>query len=89
MRKGLFWLNDKQWARIEPHLPRTRPDRLAMTIAVSSAVSFTCFNAALDGATVRLTTVLTRRFTTGSIAGPNGGIGKRSLKRLPAAARTA
>ena len=21
MRGGLFWLNDKQWARIEPHLP--------------------------------------------------------------------
>ena len=21
MRKGLFWLNDKQWALIEPHLP--------------------------------------------------------------------
>ena len=21
MRKGLFWLNDKQWAQIEPHLP--------------------------------------------------------------------
>src|SRR5262245_54559075 len=22
MRKGLFWLNDKQWSRIEPHLPK-------------------------------------------------------------------
>ena len=21
MRAGLFWLNDRQWARIEPHLP--------------------------------------------------------------------
>ena len=21
MRKGLFWLNDRQWARIAPHLP--------------------------------------------------------------------
>ena len=21
MRAGLFWLNDKQWARIAPHLP--------------------------------------------------------------------
>jgi transposase len=29
MRGGLFWLNDKQWARIEPHLPTglTGPDR--------------------------------------------------------------
>ena len=29
MRAGLFWLNDKQWARIEPHLPTglTGPDR--------------------------------------------------------------
>ena len=29
MRKGLFWLNDKQWARIEPHLPtnQTGPAR--------------------------------------------------------------
>src|SRR5256885_13908734 len=29
MRAGLFWLNDKQWARIEPHLPMglTGPDR--------------------------------------------------------------
>ncbi|WP_148312102.1 IS5 family transposase [Bradyrhizobium japonicum] len=29
MRAGLFWLNDRQWARIEPHLPRglTGPDR--------------------------------------------------------------
>lgn len=22
MREGLFWLNDHQWARIEPHLPK-------------------------------------------------------------------
>ena len=29
MRTGLFWLNDRQWARIEPHLPTglTGPDR--------------------------------------------------------------
>jgi transposase len=29
MREGLFWLNDKQWARIEPHLPTglTGPER--------------------------------------------------------------
>ena len=29
MRKGLFWLNDKQWAQIEPHLPtnQTGPAR--------------------------------------------------------------
>lgn len=29
MRGGLFWLNDRQWARIEPHLPTglTGPDR--------------------------------------------------------------
>ena len=29
MRAGLFWLNDRQWARIEPHLPTglTGPDR--------------------------------------------------------------
>jgi transposase len=27
MRKGLFWLNDKQWAQIEPHLPKTGPAR--------------------------------------------------------------
>jgi transposase len=29
MRGDLFWLNDKQWARIEPHLPTglTGPDR--------------------------------------------------------------
>lgn len=29
MRKGLFWLSDRQWARIEPHLPRnlTGPER--------------------------------------------------------------
>src|SRR4051794_4568432 len=29
MRGGLFWLNDKQWARIKPHLPTglTGPDR--------------------------------------------------------------
>jgi transposase len=29
MRAGLFWLSDKQWARIEPHLPTglTGPDR--------------------------------------------------------------
>lgn len=25
MRAGLFWLNDKQWRRIEPHLPRNLP----------------------------------------------------------------
>ena len=37
MRKGLFWLNDKQWARIEPHCHRTRPDRRAMTIDALSA----------------------------------------------------
>ena len=29
MRAGLFWLNDRQWARTEPHLPTglTGPDR--------------------------------------------------------------
>src|SRR5260221_13023965 len=29
MRDGLFWLNDRQWARIEPHLPAglTGPER--------------------------------------------------------------
>jgi len=29
MLKGLFWLNDKQWAQIEPHLPtnQTGPAR--------------------------------------------------------------
>ena len=29
MRKGLFWLNDKQWAQIEPNLPtnQTGPAR--------------------------------------------------------------
>src|ERR1700741_4527179 len=29
MRKGLFWLNDKQWAQIEPHLPTNQrgPER--------------------------------------------------------------
>src|SRR5438270_2940590 len=29
MRKGLFWLNDKQWAQIKPHLPtnQTGPER--------------------------------------------------------------
>ena len=29
MRKGLFWLSDKQWARIAPHLPTnlTGPER--------------------------------------------------------------
>jgi transposase len=29
MRKGLFWLNDKQWAHIKPHLPtnQTGPER--------------------------------------------------------------
>ena len=29
MRKGLFWLSDRQWVRIEPHLPRnlTGPER--------------------------------------------------------------
>ena len=29
MRKGLFWLSDKQWAQIEPHLPtnQTGPAR--------------------------------------------------------------
>ncbi len=29
MREGLFWLNDRQWSRIEPHLPTnlTGPER--------------------------------------------------------------
>jgi transposase len=29
VRKGLFWLNDKQWAQIKPHLPtnQTGPAR--------------------------------------------------------------
>ncbi|MEY9981292.1 transposase [Bradyrhizobium sp. USDA 336] len=25
MRKGLFWLNDKQWPQIKPHLPTNQP----------------------------------------------------------------
>lgn len=29
MRQGLFWLNDRQWQRLEPHLPHglTGPER--------------------------------------------------------------
>lgn len=26
MRKELFWLNDRQWARVEPHLPTNQTD---------------------------------------------------------------
>lgn len=25
MMKNLFWFNDEQWAKIEPHLPRNQP----------------------------------------------------------------
>ena len=29
MRKGLFWLSDRQWACVKPHLPtnQTGPER--------------------------------------------------------------
>ena len=58
MRKGLFWLNDKQWAQIEPHLPTNQTGRRAKTIDALSAVSFTCFSAAHAGAIARPTMVL-------------------------------
>ncbi len=40
MREGLFWLNDRQWARIEPHLPMglTGPERDADRRIISGIV---------------------------------------------------
>jgi hypothetical protein len=91
MRGGLFWLNDKQWARIEPHLPTglTGPDRDddRRIIGVSSVVSFTCCNRVRDGAIARANTALTRPSTIASTAGPSADDGARSLKRSPSPAK--
>jgi len=80
MSGGLFWLNDKQWARIEPHLPTglTGPGRDDDRRILSG--SFTCCNPAPDGATVRANTALTPRSTIASIAGPSAADGAQSLK---------
>lgn len=88
MRKGLFWLNDKQWAQIEPHLPtnQTGPAREDDRRIISGIIQ--CSSAAHAGAIARPTMALTRRSTIGSIAGLSADIGRRSLKRSPAAART-
>jgi transposase len=48
VRGGLFWLNDKQWARIEPHLP-AGTDRIGTAFGASSAASFTCCNRVRGG----------------------------------------
>jgi transposase len=33
MQSHLFWFNDEQWAKIEPHLPVNQPGRNEKTIA--------------------------------------------------------
>lgn len=40
MRKSLFWLNDRQWQRIEPHLPSglTGPERVDDRRVISGIV---------------------------------------------------
>lgn len=89
MRKGLFWLNDKQWALIEPHLPtnQTGPVRDDDRRGISGIIHMLQWGARWRIA--RPTMVRTRRSTIVSIAGPSADIGGRSLKRSSAAAKTA
>jgi transposase len=32
MSRSLFWLSDEAWQAIEPHLPRTSPERASMIV---------------------------------------------------------
>ena len=73
--RGSFWLSDRQWAAIEPHLPyyaagkRREDDRriISGTLHVSSQ--------AAGGGTVRRNTGLRRRSTIAITAGRNAVTG--------------
>src|SRR3954454_4048432 len=88
MRKGLFWLNDKQWAQIEPRLPtnQTGPARQDDRRIISGIIHMLQCGARWRDCPSDYGpyTTIYNRF----IAGPSADIGRRSLKRSPAAART-
>jgi len=63
MRERLFWLNNKQWARIEPHLPTrlSGPERDDDRRIISGIVHMR--HRGRDGAIVRMNIALTRPST--------------------------
>ncbi|MET4323572.1 hypothetical protein ABIC02_007362 [Bradyrhizobium sp. RT5a] len=62
---------------------RDRRGRIGTTIGASSAVLFTCCNRGRHAVIVRANTVLTRRPTIASIAGPSANDGAQSFKHRP------
>ena len=90
MRKGLFWLNGKQWAQIEPHLPtnQTGPAREDDRRIISGIIHMLQCGARWRDCPPDYGpyTTIYNRFNR---AGLSADIGRRSLRRSPAAARTA
>src|SRR5215471_5686306 len=89
MRKGLFWLNDKQWARIQPHLPtnQTGPPREDDRRIISRIIHMLQCGARWRDCPPDYGpyTTIYNRFNRWA----KRTHGRRSLKRSPAAARTA
>lgn len=89
MRKGLFWLNDKQWAQIEQHLPtnQTGPAREDDRRIISGIIHMLQCGARWRDCPPDYGpyTTIYNRFNRWISA----EIGRRSLKRSPAAARRA
>jgi len=83
MRAGLFWLTDKQWARIEPHLPTglRGPERDDDRRIISGIIHMLQSGARWRDCPSNM--ALTRRSTIASTAGPSAGDGVPSLKHWP------
>jgi transposase len=89
MRAGSFWLNDKQWACIAPHLPTnlTGPERDDDRRIISGIIHMLQCGAA--GAIARPSMVPTRPSIIASIAGPNEDAEERSSRAWSIAVGTA
>jgi len=80
MRANLFWLNDEQWAKIEPLIPMNRPGpKPQNNRRILSGIIHVLKTVA--GRTVRRNTAHIRRCTIASIAGAGGEFGSRSSRR--------
>ena len=87
MRAGLFWLNDRQWARIKPRLPTglKGPERDDDRRIISGIIHM--LQSVRDGVIARVNTALTLLSTIASTDGPKQGDGAQSLKRWPSPAK--
>ena len=78
-----FWLNNKQWAAIEPHLPMVHsgPERKDDRRVISGRLSIVCARAA-GGVRFPTDTGRIRRFSIDIIAGANAVYGSKYSRCL-------